>query len=444
MRRTAVRCSGRVQPGGMADNTFLHDAYKSQAVFVGEQLDANASRPLRIQADERPGHVFVFGADGAGKQALLWNMMVQDIHNGAGVCVIDVMGRYAQPLLDAIPAHRTNETLYLELGNERRVIGFNAFHGVPSRDRSRAAQNFMALFIAIWKLEDDTHPLMLRLMRAAARALLDSEEGTLLGMYALLTNADYRQRIVQQCDDPMARRFWADFETWKEEDKRDKPQPVLTRLEAFLSDPHLRCVLGQTKSTLDLEQVVHSRQILIADLPRQVLGPETAKLFGSLLLTRLQTILEARGGGWPFYIYIPEAQHVHVALAARAITSQFKHAGVVTSIDQLASYDRDHQNALLTAKRLVAFRLAPDDARKVAARFPIAQSEQSLVTLTEHKLALSDWKYELNAFSALPADTGSRKHILNRSHYMLSVPRKPVERKITKFLDGLSEAKYNS
>ncbi len=365
--------------------------------------------------------------------------MIQDIAKGAGVCVIDVTGKYARPILDAMPASRANHALYFHLGNTNRVVGFNPFYGVPEAERSRAAQSFMALFVAIWSLSDDSHPLMLRLMRASARALLDSQEGTLLGMYALLTNTEYRQRVVRQCHDPMARRFWADFETWSADDKRDKPQPVLTRLEAFLSDPHLRCVLGQTKSTLDLERVVQQRQVLITDLPRHTLGAETAKLFGSLLLTRMQTILEARAGGWPFYVYLPDAQHVHVSLAARAITSQFKNGGFVTSVDQLASYDRDHQSGLLNAKRLVAFRLAPDDARKVAARFPIAKSETSLMTLSENRLALSDWRHELNAVDAIPAKFGAREHVLRRSENILGVPRKPVERKIEAFLDGLSE-----
>lgn len=394
-----------MQPVAMAENPHLQRFAGDQSVIIGEDTRGTEPVAFRLRSRDRVGHVLAFGAGGEGQQAFLWNMMVQDIEAGAGVCVIDVTGKYARPLLDAVPPSRAEHTLYFQLGDERRVVGFNAFHGVPLKERSRAAQGFMALFVAIWKLEDDSHPLMLRLMRASARALLDSNEGTLLGMYALLTNAAYRQRIVAQCQDPMTRRFWADFETWKAEDKRDKPQPVLTRLEAFLSDPHLRCVLGQTKSTLDMEAVVRNRQILIADLPKQELGAETAKLFGSLLLTRMQANLEVRRGGWPFYVYIPEAHHIHVALAARAITSQFKNAGVVASVDQLASYDRDHQGALLNAEKLAAFRLAPDDARKVASRFPIPKPEASLTTLQKHKVAVSDVTQELNVI-------GDRKSVV--------------------------------
>ena len=157
-----------------------------QAILMAQETATHAPRPWHLMPHERAGHVLVLGADGDAKQALLWNMMVQDIEAGAGVAVIDVTGRYAERLLDAIPASRANHTLHLQLNDQTRVPGFNPFHGVPEADRSRAAQGFMDLFVAIWQLSDDSHPLMLRLMRASARALLDSQEGTLLGMYACL------------------------------------------------------------------------------------------------------------------------------------------------------------------------------------------------------------------------------------------------------------------
>lgn len=411
-----------------------------QAIIIAHETTAHDPRVRRLHPAERGGHVLVVGAPTKAKQALMLNMMAQDIAAGAGVCVIDVTGQFARRLLDSIPSHRSNHTLYFELGNAERVVGFNPFNGVPPLERSRAAQHLMALFVAIWGLRDDTHPLMLRLLRASAQALLDSQEGTLLGMYALLTNADYRRRIVAQCHDPMARRFWTDFEGWSHEDKRDKPQPVLTRLEAFLSDPYLRSVLGQVKSTLDVERVVRERQILLVDLPQHVLGAETARLFACLLAVRLQTLLEARRGGWPYFVYLPEAQHIHVALTARALTGRYRNAGMVAGIDQLMGYAPPERNALMSAGRIITFRLGVDDARAVVGRFPLAQAEAALTTLADSRLALSGHKYELEAYAVDPMLYKSREHILRRSRDILGVPRAPVEGMIERFLDGLSDA----
>lgn len=410
-----------------------------QAIQLATSTDVHNAQPWYLMPHERAGHVLVVGNDGPAKQALLWNMMVQDIAAGAGACIIDVTGRHARDLLHAVPAARANHVLYFKPGDQNRVVGFNPFHGVPAADRPRAAQHIVALFEAVWSLNYDSHPLLLRLLRASARALLDSEEGTLLGMYVLLTNADYRQRIVSQCQDPLQRRFWADFESWKAEDQRDKPQPVLTRLEAFLSDPLLRNVLGQTRSTLDLDRVVRDRQVLVADLPRQAIGAETAKLFGCLLATRVQTILEGREGGWPFYVYLPEAHQVHVALLARAITSQLKNAGLVAGVSQLVGHERSDQNALLGAQRVVAFRLGPDDARLVAGRFPLPQAAKALTTLGNDRLAISGARHELQALERLPGQHRAAAHIQRRSNKILGVSRVTVEDKIERFLNGFDK-----
>jgi len=287
-------------------------------------------------------------------------MMVQDIANGAGVGVIDVTGHYANQLLDAIPAHREHETYFFQPFDQPHVIGYNPFRGVPGAQRPRVAQDIMELFKAIWGLDYDRTPLLLDLLRSSVRVLLDCPGSTMLSLYALLTNADFRARTVMHCTEPLTRKLWVEFEAWDRRDKRDKPQPVLTRLRAFLSDPQLRNVLGQVSGALDLERVVRQRQIFLADLSRATLGAETSRLFGCLLATRLQSILAARSGGWPFYIYIPEAHLMHVEVAARILQSPLERGGAVVSLDQVAGYGPDIRANLLTPQTLLAFRMAAD------------------------------------------------------------------------------------
>lgn len=143
-----------------------------QAILIAQETAAHDPQPWYLSPHERSRHVLVLGADTQYRQDLLWNMMVQDIRAGAGVAVIDTAGQHADRLLDAIPGERQNDTLYFHLGDAKRTVSFNPFYGVPVADRSRAAQGLMALFVAIWSLSDDSHPLMLRLMRASSRITL--------------------------------------------------------------------------------------------------------------------------------------------------------------------------------------------------------------------------------------------------------------------------------
>jgi hypothetical protein len=362
---------------------------------------------------------------------------VQDIAAGAGVAVIDLTGNFANQLLDAIPNNRAHDTYFFEPFDQTRVVGYNPFQGVPEAHRPRVAQDIMGLFKAIWGLDYDRTPLLLDLLRSSARVLLDCPGSTMLSLYALLTNADFRARTVVHCKDPLTRKFWNEFEAWDSRDKRDKPQPVLTRLRAFLSDPHLRNVLGQVKGALDLDRVVTNRQIFLADLSRAQLGSETSRLFGCLLATRLQSILSARSGGWPFYIYIPEAHLMHIEVAAELLQTPLQRGGAVVSLDQVAGYAPDIRASLLTPQTLIAFRMATDDVRYVASRFPVSQAETLLPTLSPHRLVTSGFQYELQALDKLPGEYRSRDAIVRRSRKALGVPKAVIEDKIERFIDAL-------
>jgi hypothetical protein len=364
-------------------------------------------------------------------------MMVQDIAAGAGVAVIDVTGHYADRLLDAIPNHRTHHTFFFQPFDQTRVVGYNPFRGVSEAHRSRVAQDIMELFKAIWGLDYDRTPLLLDLLRSSARVLLDCPDSTMLSLYALLTNAEFRTRAVAHCKDPLTRKFWVEFSAWDKRDQRDKPQPVLTRLRAFLSDPQLRNVLGQVKGALDLERVVNERQVFLADLSRATLGVETSRLFGCLLGTRLQSILAARTGGWPFYIYIPEAHLMHAEVAAALLQTPLLNSGAVVSLDQVAGYTPEIRASLLAPQTLFAFRMAADDVRYVAPRFPTAQAERLLPTLSPDRMVMSGFKYELQALDAVSVAHGSRNTIIRRSQQALGVPRDSIEGKIERFLDAL-------
>lgn len=392
-------------------------------------------QPYWLRPERRLGHFLVLGAPTPGHHALLWNMIVQDIELGAGVAVIDTTGRFADPLMDAIPAFRAHHTWQFQPFDQVCVPGFNPFRGVAASARPRAAQDIMELFKAIWDLDYDRTPLLLDLLRSSARVLFDVPDATLISLYALLTNSQYRQRLVAQCDDPLTRRFWAEFETWPLRDQRDKPQPVLTRLRAFLSDPQLRNVLGQVKGALSLERVVAERQILLADLSRIELGAETSRLFACLLATRLQSVLEARRTGWPFYIYLPEADQVHVAIVGRLLRGRYSAAGVVASAQGVGGLSACDRASLLTPETLVAFRLGLEDASLLQARFPIARSETTLPILAPDRLAVSDWRFELQALARSERSHGQRATIAKRSAKGLGISRAKIEKKIGKFLE---------
>src|SRR5438067_1829664 len=63
--------------------------------------------------------------------------------------------------------------------------------------------------------------------------------------------------------------------------------PIQNKVGAFLSNPLLRNILVQPKSSFDLRQVMDEGKIFLVNLAKGKIGEDTAGLLGALLVSRI-------------------------------------------------------------------------------------------------------------------------------------------------------------
>ncbi len=137
---------------------------------------------------------------------------------------------------------------------------------------------------------------------------------SLAALPLLLTDAGFRRRVRAQVDDPIGLGpFWASFEAWSEAERTTAVAPSLNKLRPLLMRPELRAVIGQVKPRFDLRQVFTERKVLLVNLARGQLGPETAALLGSLIMSQLWQAILGRSAiaperRHPVFIYVDEFQ----------------------------------------------------------------------------------------------------------------------------------------
>jgi hypothetical protein len=110
----------------------------------------------------------------------------------------------------------------------------------------------------------------------------------------MLTDRTYREQTTRQSTDPAIRNFWADFETWDKRDQQQAVRPVLTRLDQITTNPTLRNIFGQVRSSFNFRDVLEARMILVANLSGKKIGPDAAALLGALLLAKLHIAAQER------------------------------------------------------------------------------------------------------------------------------------------------------
>src|SRR3989344_8090895 len=119
-------------------------------VFFAKTNFRNQERTFGIKRKDRRQHTYIIGKTGTGKTNLQRNLVIQDIHNGEGVCVIDPHGEFVEGLLKTIPPHRVNDVVYFNPVDTEYPIGFNVLEVFDPQYKHLVTSDLMGIFTKIW------------------------------------------------------------------------------------------------------------------------------------------------------------------------------------------------------------------------------------------------------------------------------------------------------
>jgi hypothetical protein len=64
--------------------------------------------------------------------------------------------------------------------------------------------------------------------------------------------------------------------------------PILNKVGAFVSNPLLRNIVGQTRSTMNLRTIMDGGKILLVNLSKGRIGEDASALLGAFLVSAIQ------------------------------------------------------------------------------------------------------------------------------------------------------------
>lgn len=334
-------------------------------------------RPIGPSVAASLHHTWVVGPTGSGKSTLLANLIVQDIKAGRSVVVIEPKGDLVDDVLARIPKSREADVVVLD-PTDPAPVGCNPLAGRASAEvRADALLSvFRSLFADSWgpRTQDIVHACLLTLAR--------HDEASLPMVPLLLTNSIFRKPVTRKvaAADPIALGpFWAWYEALSDAERGAAIAPVMNKLRAFLLDPRIRGVLGQTNPRFDMAQVFSDRKILLVPLRRGTLGQTSAQLLGSLIVAQLWQASQARAGlpasrRAPVMVYIDEVQdylHLPTELADSLAQARGLGVGFTLAHQYLGQLPRELRAGLLSNVRSrVCFQLGHDDAAVMAKGHP--------------------------------------------------------------------------
>lgn len=437
-----------------SESNIFNSADKDDITFFAETNFRNRREKFGIKTDDRRRHMYLIGKTGMGKTTMLENMVYQDIIAGRGVALVDPHGDLVEKILDFIPKSRVNDVIYFNPGDIYNPIAFNVLESLNPDTRHIAASGLIGIFKKLWA--DSWGPRLEYLLRNAILALMDSKNTTILGIMRMLSNKEFRKKVVSNIQDPIVRSFWVDeYSKYTGSFQVEAINPIQNKVGQFSSTPLIRNIIGQVKSSINIRDIMDNQKILLLNLSKGRIGEDASALLGAMMITKIQLAAMERVDipeekRKDFYLYVDEFQNFATESFAGILSEARKYRlNLIVANQYIEQLDEKVIPAIFgNVGTIISFRIGPIDAEVITKEFTPTVEEDNLVNLNKFDvyLKLMIDGVASDAFSAtglppLAKLEGNGAKIIKISKERYGIPREIVEEKILKWTKADSEEK---
>ncbi len=372
----------------------MHHDHENEVTYFGKTNFRNQLTKFGIKTDDRRRHIYVIGKTGMGKTTLMENFILSDIYAGHGCCYVDPHGDTAEKLIDFIPSWRINDVVYFNPADLEYPVGFNILEAVTERHKHLVASGMMAVFAKIW--EGMWSSRMEYILNNTILALLDNPGQTMLGINRMMSDAEFRKRMVGNIKDPVVKQFWVkEFASWSEKYATEATAAIQNKIGQFLSAGVIRNVVAQVKSTIDIRDIMDSEKIFIINLSKGRIGEDNSRLLGGLLITKIQLAAMERVDvpekeRKDFYLYVDEFQNFAVESFASILSEARKYRLCLTMAHQyIAQLTEEVRDAVFgNVGTILAFRVGAADAMYMETEFTPRFLPEDIINLPKFNIYL--------------------------------------------------------
>ncbi len=392
---------------------------------------------------DRGRHIYVIGQTGTGKTGLLELLALADMKNRQGYAIVDPHGDFAANNIQAIPKEQIQDVIYFNPADTDFPIGFNPLEVTDSRQKVNIASDLVGV---MKRMFDSWGPRLEYILRYTILALLDNPNSTMLDITRVLTDKNFRQKILNNVEDMVVLNFWrTEFNTWDTRFQTEAVAPVLNKIGAFTANPIIRNIIGQPKSSFDIRKIMDEGKILILNLSRGLIGEDNANILGAMIITKIQLAAMSRADianiedRRPFYLYVDEFQNFATDSFAVILSEARKYGLFLALANQyILQMPPEVKSAVFgNIGTIVSFRVSPDDAPFLEKYFAPQFDASDLIQLANRNFitTMTIKGEKATPFSGRTLDTPNEMtnnlpQIIEHSRKMYTKPKAIVEAEI--------------
>jgi len=361
-----------------------------QITYFAATNSRGKEAPFGIRNEDRARHMYIIGKTGMGKSTMLENMAIQDIRNGEGMAFIDPHGSTADRIMEYVPAHRIKDVVYFAPFDLDYPLAFNIMEDVGYDKRHLVVSGLLSAFRKIWV--DAWSARMEYILSNTLMALLEYEGATLLDVNRMLINKAFRKKVVEKITDPIVKSFWVEeFANYTDRYTQDATPAIQNKVGQFTSNPLIRNIVGQPKSSFDFRRLMDEKKIVIINLSKGRVGEVNTNLLGSMIVTKIYLAAMSRADVPaevmknlpPFYLYVDEFQNFANESFSDILSEARKYKlRLIIAHQYVEQMEEEVRDAVFgNVGTTVAFRVGPFDAETLETIFAPQFEATDLVNL---------------------------------------------------------------
>ena len=343
--------------------------------------------PFGINRADRRRHLYTVGKSGSGKSKLLELLINDDIQNGEGLAVLDPHGDLIDNIMRYIPQHRIKDVVLLDPADVNFPITFNPLEKVDEAQKMQVTIGFLQIFKKLFG--SNWSDRLEHVLRYTVLALLDSPNTTVLSILKMLTDKNYRQKIVSRIQDSVVKSFWvSEFAAWSEKFDADAITPLLNKVGQFVATNMIRNMIGQPVTKFDIRDVMDNKKILLMKVSKGLLGEENSSLIGAMFITKLYQAAMSRADvaenkRTDFYLYVDEFQNFATDTFAEILSEARKYRLNLTIAHQYMGQlsETVRKTVFGNVGSMVSFRVGAEDAVILAGEYSPIFKERDIINL---------------------------------------------------------------
>ncbi len=354
---------------------------------TGEQ-----GKPVHLAQSSRREGTYILGATGTGKSTLFEHLIIQDVKQGLGVCLLDPHGDLTNAVISRMmylseyaPKERMRRlikkrleehVIVLDLVNEEHFFGLNLYDCADSnsiRVVQKTVNRVLNIFKKLYDISRGT-PSMIYYLRNCAYTIIANPGNTIAEIPDLLTSPVLRRKLLANVKNPHVLKFWSEFE--KVEAHKyfylQEVRPILNKLDEFLQPMQLN-IFGQAKSTIDLRTIMDERKLLFIKLDPE--NQDLSTLIGAAIIAQLLIAAYSRRDLFinkrrQFNVYADEFQWFATEDFATLFTEARKYGiGLTVGHQVIEQLEPRIKATCKQARTIIVFSVSSDNAKEIAGTF---------------------------------------------------------------------------